>query len=192
MKTKSCAAICCLIYLLASHAHALVINVGVGQPKNSGDANILNWLNSSITIYNESNNSDLPIASAALVNFKNNQGDNNGTSGYPTFGEDITSITIPIGGYNYVALHWGGSNKKSNKASNQTPSYQAFYIGNLGSGTSTFDFSNKDKHGLSWYAMFNPTTPISRKVPDGGTTFISLGGALLGLASIRRLFARKA
>jgi len=67
-----------------------------------------------------------------------------------------------------------------------------YYIGNIaGSNSITWGGdpystdSNVDGSQISHYELFNGTS-----VPDGGSTIAMLGGVLLGLAVIRRRFAR--
>jgi hypothetical protein len=55
------------------------------------------------------------------------------------------------------------------------------------SGLTTVDIPQNlplaNKYGLSHYTLFNPST-----VPDGGVTLMLLGGALVGLETLRRRF----
>lgn len=84
------------------------------QPGNSGDATILDWVNSAINGYNGAHDPDLP--SPAVSAFRNNQGQDNGPSGTTTFGDGVTNLNIFTTGYEYLALHWGGKKDKVVKA----------------------------------------------------------------------------
>lgn len=150
-------------------------------PSSSGEGFVADWLNGLIDIYNEANNANLP--KPAVQAFKVN---------LPEDGPGVTAITLPLGEYQYLVLHWGGqgqngSNGKGPKGATtivpEVP-YDAFYIGGY-TGDFTFDYNAKN--GLSWYAMYNP---IEHNVPDGGLTAMLLGLGLSGLGASRRFLKK--
>jgi hypothetical protein len=157
----------------------ITINSGVApQPDNSGDGTIEAWLAAGVTSYNTANDPDLPAPGDQI--FRVNQ-DDAAPTGFPTFGDDVLSITIPTGEYNYVAFHWGGSGGGT---------YQSFYIGDIGGAVpATINFPAPGRNGLSWYALFDPTDdgggPIEGSVPDAGATALMLGLGTMGLAFFR-------
>lgn len=137
-------------------------------PGNAGSATVTTWLNGLINTYNGANNPDLP--SPATLSF--NSTDDPAMPGYPA--NTGTSITLPVGTYEYLTLKWGGG---------FTPgAFGAYYIGGL---TGPWVFNSPNNRDLSGYRLYDATTrPPS--VPDGGTGVMLLGAALAGLGLIRR------
>ena len=152
------------------------------QPGNSGDATIAAWVSLLVGNYNAANNPDLPTPGTAFA-FK--VPDQSPAAGYPTIGNNQLSITIPTGGYDYVALHWGNG---------QTAfPYQLFYIGDaasLNAGSVTFE---NEQNGLSWYSVWTPTPSTQTAVPEASTWLA--GGLLLlplSIGMLRSRFQRRA
>lgn len=179
MRTTKLALGCAAAALLAAantQAIQITINNGSGaQPGSSGAATIASWLQTDVTAYNVANNPDLPTPVGA-EQFRVNQGDATAPTGYPTFGANVLSITLPTAGYDYIALHWGGSGGGV---------YQSFYVGSIGGATpATITFQAPGRNGLSWYDTFHPTT--NTNVPDGGASAALLGLGLTGVAFARR------
>ena len=162
---------------LASAQASIDLTSFASQPGNSGDGTIDAWVYTAVTNYNASNSS-LPIpggATDAAYAFKANP---SAPSGYPTVSGQLT-ITVPTGGYDYVALHWGNGQT--------TDPYQLYYIGtaaDIAAGSVTF---NNAQNGLSWYAVWTPTPNVS-SVPEPSTV---VAGALLllpfGISTVRIL-----
>jgi hypothetical protein len=86
---------------------------------------------------------------------------------------------IPVDGYTYLAGKYGGPNV----------GLHVWYVSGL---TGTYSIPEKlgdpvdgsKPLGLSHYTLFNPTS-----VPDSSMTLMLLGGALIGLESLRRKFS---
>lgn len=134
-----------------------------------GTTTVLNWLTSDIANYNSLTSSALPAPTTISSGLLNQT---SGTGG--------TSINIDVTGFDYLFLHWGG--KGGGWA-------QAFYVGGS-SGDYTFDNSaigtNPTVGGLSFYSYYGVN------VPDGASTVILLGSALIGMAAAVRLFKKDA
>lgn len=154
-------------FLAATPALAIKVDLTgyAAQPTNSGNA-IEPWMALLVSNYNAVN-ADLPTTPGSQV-FRVEQGDP-APNGFPSFPSNIATIQIP-GGYDYVALHWGGQGGGT---------YQAFYVG----GTVN-NFSSPSQNGLSWYAVFRPNG--ENRVPDSGSTLILLGLAIAALAPLSR------
>jgi hypothetical protein len=148
------------------------LNPTGSSPANSGTGTVQTWLDGLISSYNGANNPDLPYPVGNEA-FRVNQGDATAPTGYPTFGANILSITLPGGSYNYVVLHWGGSGGGV---------YQAYFVG---ADTGSDTFNAPSHNGLSWYDTFTPVTAVPEP-----TTMIAgagaLGLALLGIGRGRR------
>jgi hypothetical protein len=154
------------------------------QPTNTGEATLEAWLASAVTGYNAINNPDLPASTGEV--FRNVNDNTSNWPGFPAFGVDVTNLQIPVAGFEYLVLHWGGPDAPCN--TNQgcaALNYQAIYIGDPGQGVTYYTADNSvDGNGLSGYMLYNPTS-----VPDGGMTLMLLGGALVGLGALRRKFS---
>ena len=151
------------------------------QPGSVGEATIEAWLASAVSGYNAGHSPDLPAPGSEI--FRNvNDGISN-WPGFPGFGTNVTNLQIPVAGFQYLVLHWGGPSAPCNtNQSCAALNFQAIYIGDPGPGVTYYTASNPiDRHGLSGYMLFKPTS-----VPDGGMTLTLLGGALAGIAAIRR------
>ncbi len=146
------------------------------DPANAGDSTVGTWL------YNVANAAGSPynvgIASiGSSPDLKVNQGDT-APAGFPSFGANVLNLTLPVSGYEYLVLHWGGQGGGV---------WQAFYLDTNPVGSS-FAFTAPGQNGLSSYAYYSPS---GDSVPDGGSTLALLGAALSGLSlagyRIRRL-----
>lgn len=126
--------------------------------------------------YNTDHGASLP-APGSLSYKLNNDGTSVGgpppdPSEYPTFGEGVTSITLPVDDYLYLVLHWGHGG------------WQAFYLGSASPGSEeTATFKAPGCYGLSSYSYFTPGTA---RVPDGASTLGLLGLALCAMGIVRR------
>jgi hypothetical protein len=158
--------------LFAAPAHAVVINLGSFATPPGGDsaANELAFLNSTVLpAYNAANNPDLPAALAGSQNVD--------VSG------NMLSITFNATGYEFVKLKWGQN-------------WQFYYV--AGEGSLTFQSTTFNQNGqpqaLSHYTFFNSTLAPEGPgpgvgVPEGGTTALLLGLAVLGLGFFRRFLS---
>ncbi len=172
--------------LLTSSAAASPITLNSGgtpQPANGGTGTIEAWISGLVTTYNTANNPDLPVPGAEVFRVNTSDPAPSGYADYPTFSANRLSITIPTDDFDYVALHWGGPGGGV---------YQAIYIGDIGGVTAaSLTFNAPSRNGLSWYDVFRltpPTTPPppTVKVPEGGSTFLLLSAASIGLAGVAR------
>jgi hypothetical protein len=99
--------------------------------------------------------------------------------GPASFGEKITTTTLPATSYTYLMAKFG-------------PDAVYYYLGGqTGSIDSLFIPPNLgiNGNGLSHISLFNRIGG-GASVPDGGTTIALLGGAVWCLAILRRRFAR--
>jgi hypothetical protein len=167
------------LFVVSSWANEIDLTSYGSQPGDNGKGTIETWIASLVSTYDKLPSPDLPAPGSEL--FRVNQtGGNTGTvpssGGYPTsIGSGVLSITIPTGGYDYIAMHWGGPGGGK---------IQAFYVGDIGGAVpSTITFKAPSKYGLSWYDAFDKVTTT---VPDGGGTLVLLGTALSGLGLLRR------
>jgi hypothetical protein len=158
---------------LSASAVLIDLTTHAPQPADNGQATIEGWAATTVANYNIAVDPDLPAP--GLQAFRVNSIPESGStppaaySSYPTFG-DVDCLTLPVGDFTYLALHWGGTGGGH---------HQLFYIGDL---TGSLEFCNlQGKNGLSWYSYFGP-----RGVPDSGSTLILLGAALFGLMLFRR------
>jgi len=141
------------------------------SPSNFGDDTVFNWLTADVSAWNTINGTGYaaPTRNAdgtALLKVTTSSGPD--------------SITLALGSYDYVFLHWGGQRGGWS---------QAYYIGNDTSGSHQFSAppgGHPAVGGLSFYSFYGSTrTPV----PDGGATLALLGLALGCLGFVRRRFA---
>lgn len=166
-----------LSLLLVSVAHAIPIQLNPGntpEPSSSGEPFVNTWISGLVTSYNTANSTSLPAPGSQIFRVNTSQ---SAPSGFPVFGNDTTSITIPTGSYDYIAFHWGGPSNN----------YQAFYIGDYGAATE-FTFTAPGRQGLSWYGLFSPSTTTA--VPDGGSSLVLLTASAMACVLARRWMRR--
>lgn len=83
------------------------------------------------------------------------------------------SNTLNLGtGYQFLVGHYGGGRPDGQS--------HVWFVGGL-TGQVTIPLAGSNSAGLSNWTLYNPTS-----VPEGGMTLILLGGALLGLETLRR------
>jgi hypothetical protein len=128
---------------------------------------------------------------------------------FPTFDEDTLSLSLPMGDYNYLFLHWGGPNEDD-----LYKNPELYYIGGDSGGLvfsapvrhvpAVYYTSGPKKgqiktpaqdkqYGLSFYSYYSavPTVPEpSLAVPDEGSNVVLLGVGFLGLAGASRWLRR--
>jgi hypothetical protein len=154
------------------------------QPSNNGVATLTTWATNAIATYNANNYPGAPLPALGTLQFQiTPSGPANGSppAGWPTSfpASTTTSITLPLGGFQYIILSWGGSTLPDD---NGTADY-LYYIGGT-SGNFTFTQPDGANGGLSGISVFG-----TRTVPDGGATVALLGLGLVGLVAFRRRFA---
>jgi hypothetical protein len=173
MKTMnlSLAAVAAALLAASATSHAVPIRLDTapyiyptttvpGEPGNQGVGTIRSWLQALVDEYNAVNDPDLPAVQ-------------NGPAVDYTAPSGITTVVIPVAGYTYLTIHWGG--KKSSDHS------QAWY---LGGDLTTLELVSPTGKGLSGYRLWNPV-PVTR-VPDGGSTLTLLVIALLSVGAWAR------
>lgn len=178
-----------------------------------GDGNVQTGITDAITSWNASHNPDLPTYGiGATPDVKLNQGDS--VSGFPSFAANTLSITLPMGDYNYVFLHWGGPDADADYLNPEL-----YYVGDETSSV-TFNapvhhvpavyFTSGPKngqiktpaqdkqYGLSFYSFysFQPVVPVppsspGTSVPDTASNALLLGIGFAGLVGGRRLITRR-
>jgi hypothetical protein len=163
-------------------AKAVPLQIAYGpvntQPGNNGIGTLTTWAQSAIDAYNTGGYTGSPLPALGAFQFQilPTGQTNTGTipPGWPTgYAPSTTSsLTLPLGGFNYIVLSWGGSNIPGD---NGTADY-LYYIGGT-SGNFTFSRPDLAGGGLSGVTVWGPTTPP--RVPDGGTTIALLGFGLL-------------
>jgi hypothetical protein len=157
----------------------------MAQPTDSGKGTLEAWLLGLVNNYNANFDPDLPAP--GLEEFRNiNDGVDHSPGGdFPAFGLNVVTLNIPVGGYEYLVLHWGGPAAPCGTHEKcADPNYQAIYIGDPGAATFYTASNLNDGHGLSSYGLYNPVQ--KDQVPDGGMTLTLLGGVLVGLGALRR------
>lgn len=159
-----------LAFSMNASALPIRLDVPESDPSNQGAGTVETWLQGLVTAYNTANNPDLPspVGTTSVSVDKNTVA----PGGFPSFGNGVLSITLPMGSYDYLVLHWGGNTKSLDTTS-------AWYIG---SEVGALTFNAPAQNGLSGYRFFHPET----KVADGGSTLLLLGSALTVLRVIRR------
>ena len=133
------------------------------QASSQGDAVVAAWLNS------------LAGTSFTGSDVSVNNNNTGAPTGYPNFGPNTNPITLPVGDYDYLVLHWGGSGGGVDYAYDLTACADG----------STFTFAPLDgrNNGLSSYRFYGP----NGSVPDTGSTLalLGLGVCLIGAAKRR-------
>jgi PEP-CTERM motif len=165
-----------ILLSLCASATPITLNAGVSpQPANAGDGTIQAWLIQVINHYNTAHGTHLPTAPVAPhPDVKVNPGATPPV-GYPSFGANTLSITLPANLNEYLVLHWGGRGGGV---------YQAFDLTTIPETSDTF--LAPGRNGLSFYSFYGTVAPV----PEPGTLAL-LGSGLLGAASLlRRRFAK--
>jgi len=160
-----------ILLSLCASATPITLNSGVPpQPANAGDGTIQAWLIQAINNYNSVHGTTLSTASVgAHPDVKVNQGAS-APAGYPTFGANTLSITLPANLNEYLVFHWGGQGGGV---------YQAFDLSTIPEGSDTF--TAPGRNGLSFYSFYGQAAPV----PEPGTLAL-LGSGMLGLAGVLR------
>ena len=141
------------------------------DPVNSQDATVKGWIQDLVNHNNNvSGNPHIPNVGNSIFKASMLGDDPDGSGPLPAFTPGMRHLTLPLGTYSYVALHWGGGRG----------SWEAYYIGD-NSGSYTFDAPNRN--GLTSYLVFSPTTS---GIPDGGATMAMFGLAMLALGRLNR------
>lgn len=169
-------------------ARAIPIQIVYGpvftQPSNNGIGTLTTWATDAIATYNSNNYAGAPLPGLGSFQFQVlPTGVSNSSTipaGWPTgYAPSTTqSLTVPLGGYDYIILSWGGSKIPQDRG---TADY-LYYIGGS-SGDFTFTRPDLAGGGLSGVTLFGYTPPT---VPDGGSTALLLGGSLIGIGVLRR------
>jgi len=208
-----------LLGTLAVNATPVSIDtLNLAQFPSFGDGNVQSGIQSAITAWNATHDPDLPSTGiGATSDIKLNQAEV--VAGFPTFGTGTLQISLPMGEYNYLFLHWGGPNVD---VFYQNP--QLYYIGGeAGSLTFTAPVYSEQipvvyftsgsragqikkaagvvnhQYGLSFYSFYSeipvitptPVDPPSTSLPDSGTSVVLLGAGLAGIVGLRRSWARR-
>lgn len=160
-----------ILLSLCASATPITLNGGVPpQPANAGDGTIQAWLIHSIMAYNTSHGTNLSTASVGPhPDVKVIQGATP-PPGYPAFGANTLSITLPANLNEYLVLHWGGPGGGV---------YQAFDLTTIPELSDTF--LAPGRNGLSFYSFYGEVAPV----PEPGTLAL-LGSGLLGAAGLLR------
>jgi anti-sigma factor RsiW len=137
------------------------------QPANQGQQTVADWLDSLTPAVNDIGNAaDLSV----------NQGDP-APAGYPSFGANVNPLTLPVGDYDYLVLHWGGKGGGVDLAYDLTGCPDG----------STAAFANPvGVNGLSSYRYYNPNGGGDNHVPEAGSTAMMLGTVLASVGLLRR------
>ena len=171
-----------------SSVHAVAIHLAYTaaiptQADNNGAGSLATWASQSIATYNLTN-TDLPALPAS--GFTVTQG-GSGPPGF-TFGDNVESITLGVPANTYLILSFGGSNLNVGNGNAEnlyfidtTGFYTFLNEPNASGGLSSIHFYGNPS------AVPIPGGPVPPSVPDGGSTLALLGGALVGLAALRRL-----
>lgn len=172
MKTMnlSLAAVAAALLAASATSHAVPIRLDTapyisptttvpGEPDDQGAGTVRDWLQALVDKYNAVNDPDLPAVQnpPPAVDY--------------TAPSGITTVVIPVAGYTYLTIHWGGPQQTTDHS-------WAYYV----AGETTVQLSYR--YGLSGYRLWNPV-PVTR-VPDGGSTLTLLGIALLGVGAWTR------
>lgn len=194
----------------ANAVPTLITTLNLGHFPSFGDGNVQSGIRSALELWNLSNDPDLPTYGiGATPDVKVEQEDR--VTGFPSFAENTLSLTLPMGDYNYVFLHWGGPDEDETY---KNP--ELYYVGGesgglvftapvrhipavyytSGSKKGQVKTPAKDKsYGLSFYSYYSaiPTVPeTSLAVPDDGSNAVLMGVGFIGLASVGRWLRRSA
>ena len=157
---------------------SLVLRAPKSDIGDYGNLTVFNYIKNDVSLYNA------PISGAKLTTPLPTPTalDSMGTpfAGVGSVAGNVNKITLTLGNYDYLFLHWGGHGGGWE---------QLYYVGGL---TGSYDFNQPTKSGdnsdtiggLSFYSFYGPAT--SRTVPDGGMTVLLLGAALSGLGLVSR------
>ena len=159
------------LFSMQASATAIPLNsAGLQQVGNAGDGTIQAWLIQSIIDYNTAHGTSLPTSPVGAHPTVKVDDGQNAPNGFPSFGADTLSITLPGDLNGYLVLHWGGKEGGVLQAFDLTPG-----------GTNNFD--GPSKNGLSFYSFYGTSTTAT---PEPGTMLLCATG-IAGLAgSIRR------
>lgn len=157
--------------LHASATAILLTTPGTAQPSNQGDGTIKTWLIGVINDYNTAHGTSLSTAVVgAPPDVKVNQGATP-PAGYPSFGTNTLSITLPANLNDYLVLHWGGPRGGVDQAYDLSTTPEVSDL-----------FKAPSKYGLSFYSFYGVAkTPV----PEPSTMAL-MGAGLLGMAGTLR------
>ncbi len=151
------------------------------QPADNGLATVATWASDAITTFNSNGYPGAPLPGLGDLQFKiTPDGVSDGTApagwpnGFPA--GTTTSISLPLGGFDYLVLSWGGSLLPGD---NGTADY-LYYIGGT-SGVVTFDQPSGARGGLSGIMVYGTSS-----VPDAAATAVLLALGIGALAIRRR------
>jgi PEP-CTERM motif len=160
-----------ILLSLCASATPITLNGGVApQPANAGDSTIQAWLIQTIMAYNTAHGTNLSTASVGAHPDVKVIQSGSAPPGYPTFGANTLSITLPANLNEYLVLHWGGSGGGV---------YQAFDLTTIPELSDTF--LAPGRNGLSFYSFYGTVAPV----PEPGTLAL-LGSGLVGVAGLLR------
>lgn len=172
MRTWKCAkglALVVVSLFITINAKANIIDLGAWDIPSGGEsaAKELAFLNSTVLpAYNAAHNPDLLAATF-------------GTENINVPDDDILSIALDVTGWSYVKLKWG----------KQWQFYSvAGESGSILFASTVLNPNEIDYQALSHYTFFGPETVHT---PDGGSTLLLLGSALIGVGLIRRKLSSK-
>lgn len=161
------------VCLISQATPVSITTLDITQFPSYGDENVANGITNAINTWNLTHD---PLPTTGI----------NSTPDFKqTISENVLSLNLSLGGYNYLFLHWGGPNDDANY---KDP--ELYYIGN-DSGLATFNApfnTAKDKqYGLSFYSLYSPkeSTPTN-SVPDASATVALLGVGLVSIAALNR------
>lgn len=192
----------------ANATPTLITTLDLGNFPSFGDRNVQSGIQSALASWNLSQDPDLPTYGiGATPDIKVEQEDH--VRGFPSFDDDTLSLTLPMGDYNYVFLHWGGPD-----ADESYKNPELYYVGGESGGIvftapvrqipAVYYTSGPKKgqvktpaqekqYGLSFYSYYSAAPPLpepSLAVPDEGSNAVLLGVGFLGLAGASRWLKR--
>ena len=154
------------VVLFSCSAWATPILLGEAAKKtlgNVGDSTIRDWLKDLLTDYNSLHKTTLPVdVVGASPDVKVDSG------------SGPLRITLPVGAYDYLVIHWGGQHGGVVEAYD--------LIGNTGNYT-----FQSPANGLSFYSFYGRE---SSAVPEPSTMFL-LGSGMVGVVALRRKFKKQ-